>query len=210
MYTTMKECQEQNGGWKSVYAICNKKHKKLYSSLCKEIREIVKIFRTTTTDIKIRKAICSLFFNCFKHEEEKKINRYNAMVLIICILKLNINKFELMVSLSRIAYNNLIALDDLFSWLVDYIDLRKLSPELSLIQKIDNYFKEYEFPPDFIGNYIAIKASRYDYLISLLYFKTKNPPEFQCPICNAIGTKPMRLAKHILQCKKNEKKHCLY
>lgn len=36
----------------------------------------------------------------------------------------------------------------------------------------------------------------------LKHFDQVNPPDFQCPICKLISTRPMNLAKHIVQCKK--------
>lgn len=38
----------------------------------------------------------------------------------------------------------------------------------------------------------------------LKHFDQVNPPDFQCPRCKLVSTRPFRLAQHIVLCKKRK------
>lgn len=81
--------------------------------------------------------------------------------------------------------------------------LDKLTKKLthSIFETLSQYIYN-DYPVIFIYSYIANKASYYDICITMYNFDKKNQPDFSCPICHEVSTKPMLLAKHIVICRR--------
>lgn len=84
--------------------------------------------------------------------------------------------------------------------IITFIDKSTKKLTQSLFEKL-NQFIHNDYPVIFIYSYIANKASCYDVCITMYNFDKKNQPDFSCPICHQVSTKPMLLAKHIVICR---------
>lgn len=204
-FTLLQELEEINGGWKRIGKESCVNYKMLYNITCKEIKSLVSILLSTKTREKERESIFKLFVSCFKQADKTNINRYDVILLFKQILRFNLDRFEIYEIINSSSIKSNVSSEKLFKWLIDYTAKNTTFNSCSAIDVIKSMFLGDTYPESFVKSFISIKASVYDRIYTIYNFEKKNPPQFKCPVCNMVSTKPMVLAKHIHLCRKNLK-----
>lgn len=205
-FTLLQELEEINGGWKRIGKESCQNYRKLYNITCKEIKNLVGILLSNKVREKDRESIFRLFVSCFKQAEKTNMNRYDVILLFKQVLKFDLDRFEIYEIINSSSIKSNISSEKLFKWLVVYTAKNTTFTSCSAIDVIKSIFLGTTYPESFVKSFISIKASLYDRIYTIYNFEKKNPPQFKCPVCNVVSTKPMVLAKHIYICRKNHKK----
>lgn len=174
--------------------------KYLYKNASHEIKNLVKIVKSRKEKIKLRKDVFYFLFDCVKQMELYSISRSDAVIFLREIIQIDID-FNMAEIIDSLSYKDMINRDVLFTWLMHYIVLENIKPELSLFKRIVNVINKKEYPPTYVSSYLAVKATRYDRILNSYKYNTNNPPHYQCYICKSNYKYPMILAKHIVKCK---------
>lgn len=174
--------------------------KYLYKNASHEIKNLVKIVKSRKEKAKLRKDVFNFLFDCVKQMELYNISRSDAIIFLKEIIQIDID-FNMAEIIDSLSYKDMINRDVLFTWLMHYIVLENIKPELSLFKRIVNVINKKEYPPTYVSSYLAVKATRYDRILNSYKYNTNNPPHYQCYICKSNYKYPMILAKHIVKCK---------
>lgn len=147
--------------------------------------------------------ILHFLFSCFLIPPNETLRAHELASLVVDIMKLNLKKTDLE-GYSGVFYITPYCDDVDFSLFYNWFALLKHTRYMTRSRSsiFSTMIFGYNFPTQFIPNFIYKRSALSDVAISLLKFDINNPPLFQCPVCKLSSTNVRKLAKHILKCKR--------